>query len=30
MSEQNLNHANIGVLLEQVGGEAVPFMPSSA
>ena len=24
MSKQHLNHADIGVLLEQVGGEAVP------
>ena len=29
VSEQHLNHANIDVLLDQVGGEAVAFIPSS-
>src|SRR6266851_9924427 len=30
VTEQNLNHANVDVLLEQMGGKAVPLMPSSA
>jgi hypothetical protein len=29
MPEQHLDHANVDVLLQQMGGEAVPIMPSA-
>ena len=29
VSEQNLNHANVDVLLQQVRGEAMALIPSS-
>ena len=29
MAQKCLNHANIDILLEEVGGETVPLIPSS-